>query len=161
MRKILISKIFILALMVLVTSCDGMEGIVMDLPASSPGELPPFVITKPTFEITGRPLQFRYAGITFDLLNQSTEILESITVSFQLFHPRTLDSPFIGSNKFIITRRDIVLPEEAKEIIISLDNFIHIAPTEPYIIDFFYVYEIHYVDGSVWQDHYGKFRVRD
>jgi len=154
------SGIIILALVALFVSCDVMAGIVMDLPPSSPGELPPFVITKPVVEIIGRSFHFRYAAVTFDFLNQAPEIVDRVIVSFMLYNPRTLENPFLGSNKFEITRREIVLPNEAKEIIISLDGFIHIAPTEPYLIDYFYIYEIHYVDGSVWQDKYGKFRVR-
>jgi len=161
MPRTLINATIIFIMAILFASCDGMGGIVMDLPPSSPGELPPFVITKPAFEISARPSQYRYAGIEFDFLNQSTEIVDRITVSFLLFNPRTNENPFIGSNKFIITKRDIVLPEEKQEIIVSLDRFIHIAPTEPYLIDFFYIYEIHYANGSVWQDHFGKFRVRD
>ena len=161
MRRWLISVIIILTIAALFTNCEGVTGIVMDLPPSPSGELPPFVITRPVFEVFERPYHFRYAGITFNFLNSGPEIAEKITVSFLLFDPRTQNSPFVGSNKFEITKWDHVFPNENREIIISLDQFIYIAPREPYLIDFFYIYEIHYVDGSVWQDKYGRYRVRD
>ena len=160
MRKTLTRVLIILTLMTLLAGCDGVAGIIMDMPPSAPGELAPFVVTKPVFEIIERSFQFKYAGITFNFLNQAEKVVDRITVSFLLFDPRTQENPFIGSNKFEITRRELVFPNENKEVIISLDKFIHIAPREPYLIDFFFIYEIHYVDGSVWQDKYGKFRVR-
>lgn len=160
MRKIQISGLIVLIVLFLFTSCDGMTGIIMDLPPTEPGVVPPFVITRPVFEIVERPYYFKYAGLTFKFYNQAEKIVEKITVSFLLFDQRTQDSPFIGSNKFEITKWDIVQPNENKEIIISLDQFIHIAPTEPYLVDFFYIYEIHYVDGDVWQDKYGTYGVR-
>ena len=161
MRKTQIRLTFFLVIIVLLSSCEDMAGIIIDVPPPVPGELAPFVITRPVFEIIERPSHFRFAGITFNFLNQAEIIAESITVSFLLFDPKTQESPFFGSNKFEITKRELVFPDENTEIIISLDNFIHIAPTTPYLIDFFYIYEIRYVDGNVWQDKYGKFRVRD
>ena len=156
-----ISKVIIAAIGLLFVACTDITGIIADIPPSTPDDLPPFVITKPVFEIYERPYYFKYAGIVFKFLNKSAVTVDKITVSFMLFDPKTNESPFIGTNKFEIGKWDIVLPNENKEIIISLDPFIYIAPTEPYIIDFFYIYEIHYVDNSVWQDKYGKYRVRD
>ena len=161
MWKQCISGLTIIAVLSLFASCEGMTGIIMDLPPSEPGEVPPFVITRPVFEIVERPYYFKYAGITFKFYNQAAKTVDKITVSFLLFDQRTQDSPFIGSNKFEIAKWDIVQPNENREIILSLDQFIHIAPTEPYLVDFFYIYEIHYADGSVWQDKYGKYGVRD
>ena len=160
MRKTIISGIFILIMTVSFTTCDGMTGIVADLPPSSSGELPPFVITRPMFEIIERPYFFKFAGLVFNFLNTGPKTVEKVTVSFLLFDPKTRDNPFIGSNKFEIAKWDIVFPGESREIIISLDQFIYIAPKEIYIIDHFFICEIYYTDGSVWQDKYGKFGVR-
>ena len=153
--------IAILPATILLTACAELEGIIVDIPPSTPSEMPPFIITKPVFEIRERPNYFKYAGIVFNLLNHSETIVEKVIVSFMLFDARTQNNPFIGSNNFVIGKWDMVLPNENKEIIISLDRFIYIAPTEPYLIDFFFVAEIQYVDGSTWSDKYGKFRVRD
>ena len=82
-----------------------------------------------------------------------------MTVSFTLFDAKTHGSPFIGSNIFAITKLDVVLPNQNREIIISLDQYIYVAPADPFLIDFFYISEIVYTDGSTWQDKYGKYRV--
>ena|GEM_PF-2350674 len=141
-------------------SCTELNGIIVDLPPSTPDEIPPFVITRPVFEISERPFHFNYSGVVFNLFNTGPEVIDTITVSFRVFDQRTQSSPFLGTNKFEITKLELIHPNESKEIIISLDRFIYIAPTEPYIIDFFYVSRIDYVDGKVWEDKYGKFRVR-
>ena len=141
-------------------SCADLGSIIVDMPPETPAEIPPFVITKPIFELNGRPFNFNYSGVVFNFFNTGEEIVDAITVSFRLFDQRTQNSPLIGTNKFEITKRELVLPEENKEIIISLDHFIYIAPTEAYLIDFFYVSRINYVDGHVWEDKYGKYRVR-
>jgi hypothetical protein len=120
---------------------------------------PPYVVTKPVCEIIERPGFFTYAGVTFNLLNTSEKNIDSITVSFMLFDAETQDSPFAGGNIFKIKKLDTVLINENKEIIISLDKYIYVAPSEPYIIDFFYIVEIQYADGSAWQDPNGIYRV--
>jgi hypothetical protein len=142
------------------TAYEGATDIIADMPPATPTEVPPFVITKPIFEISGRTNYFNYAGIVFKFLNHAEEHIDRITISFMLFDPKTQSNPFITANKFEITKWDFVLPKENKEIIISLDQYIYIAPAEPYIIDFFYISEIHYLNGSVWQDKNGKYRIR-
>ena len=144
----------------LLTACNGITGIIADIPPPTPANIPPFVITKPVFEIVERNNHFRYAGIVFKFLNHADDYIDKITVNFMLFDSKTNNSPFNGSNKFEITKLDFVSPDENKEIIISLDQYIYIAPTEPYIIDFFYVSEIHYIGGRIWQDKLGTYRVR-
>jgi len=130
-----------------------------ETPVIQPG-LPPFVISKPVVEIYERFNSFKYAGIVFKYLNNSERYVEKIKICFMLFDTKTQTSPFIGSNKFEITKYDFISPGENREISISLDQYIYIAPAEPYLIDFFYISEISYIDGAVWQDTYGKYRVR-
>ena len=141
-------------------SCSDLGGIIVDLPPSTQDEMPPFVITKPVFETNGRPLHYNYSAVVFNFLNTGTEVIGALTVSFRLFDQRTQNSPLIGTNKFEITKNELIHPDENREIVISLDRFLYIAPTEPYIIDFFYISKINYVDGNVWEDKYGKYRVR-
>jgi len=97
--------------------------------------------------------------MVFNFLNTAQKDVDRITVSFMLFDAVTQTSPFTGSNKFEITKLDHVSPGENIKVIISLDRFFYIAPKEPCIIDFFYISEIHYTDGSCWQDKYGIYRV--
>ena len=150
----------ILIAALLFLSCENPTWIIADAPPATPSEVPPFVITKPVVEITERINYFKCAGIVFKLLNNGKEPIHRIKVSFMLFDTNTQASPFFGSNMFEITKLDFVAAGENKEICISLDQFIYHAPTEPYLIDFFYIAEIHYIDGIIWQDTYGKYRVR-
>jgi len=145
---------------ILLMACDSPAWIIADLPPATPLEIPPFVLTKPVVETNERINNFTHAGIVFNYLNQAEEAVDSLTVSFMLFDTKIQGSPFIGSNRFEITKLDFVFPGENKEILISLDRFIYTAPMDPYIIDFFYISEIHFIDGTTWQDTYGKYRVR-
>jgi len=129
-------------------------------PVAGQQDIPPFVISRPVVEIKERLNGFKYAGIVFKFLNNTEMYVEKITICFMLFDTKTQTSPFLGSNKFEITKHDFLSPGENKEISISLDNYIYIAPTEPYLIDFFYIAEINYLDDIIWRDTYGKYRVR-
>jgi len=160
MRIWKINSAILIMIAVLLAACEGASNVIMDLPPATPEEAPPFVITRPVFEINSRLNYFNYAGLVFYFLNSSQENVDGITLSFMLFDAETQASPFFGSNKFEITKYVLVLPNENKEVIISLDSIIYIAPEKPYLIDFFYISEIHYTDGGVWQDKYGKYRVR-
>ena len=140
-------------------ACDGVTGIIGDMPPVS-REAPPFVITRPVMEISERINHYTYAGIAFRFLNNSDEHIDRITLSFMLFDAKTGGTPFIGNNRFEIAKWDMIFPGENKEVFISLDRYIYTAPTEPYLIDFFYVSEIHYTGGRIWEDKQGKYRVR-
>ena len=123
-------------------------------------DMPPYVITRPVFEISGQTYHFSYAGIVFNFLNTTEKTVNSITASFMLFDPKTNGNPFIGSNVFEITKTDLIPPNASSEIILSMDRYIYVAPQEPYIIDNFYISEIKYQDGSVWRDKYGLYGIR-
>jgi len=157
--KLVISVLLLLAVAIFM-ACESPTWIIADMPPATPSEIPPFVISKPILEINERINCFKYAGIVFKLLNNGEEHIEMIKICFMLFDANGQASPFIGSNKFEIIKYDFLAPGEDKEISVSLDRHIYIAPTEPYLIDFFYIAEIHYIDGTVWQDTYGKYRVR-
>ena len=121
-------------------------------------ESPPFVITRPVCEINERQGYYKYAGIWFNYLNTSSVAVDEVTVSFMLYDSKTSENPFIGSNRFAITKLDILPPNVNKEIYISLDQYIYIAPVNPYLVDFFYISKIHFTDGSSWEDKYGLFK---
>jgi hypothetical protein len=155
-----IKPVLLLLAVTLFMACESPTWIIADMPPATPSEIPPFVLTRPVVEINERINCFKYAGIVFKFLNNGKEHIEKITICFMLFDAKGKVSPFIGSNKFEITKYDFLAPGENKEISISLDRHIYVAPIEPYLIDFFYISEIHYIDGTIWQDTYGKYRVR-
>ena len=155
-----IKPVLLLLAVTIFMACESPTWIIADMSPTTPSEIPPFVLSKPVVEINERINCFQYAGIVFKLLNTGEEHIEKITICFMLFDAKSQVSPFIGSNKFEITKYDFLAPGENKEIGLSLDRHIYIAPTEPYLIDFFYIAEIHYIDGTIWQDTYGKYRMR-
>jgi len=140
--------LYVILISVILSSC-----------ADTISERPPYIITTPVCELQGNAFDFTYAGISFDFMNKSQKTIDSITSSFMLFDSTTLTNPFIGSNIFEITKLVLISPDEDREIILSLDKFIHVAPLQPYLIDFFYISKIHYTDGSVWEDKYGVYRI--
>jgi hypothetical protein len=74
-----------------------------------------------------------------------------------VYDAETKRSPFIGSNTIKVTHNGTVAPGEKILFITSLDPYTHIAPSKPYIIDFFYISRIEYSDGSAWEDKYGVY----
>ncbi|MCL2209670.1 MAG: hypothetical protein FWC19_05800 [Treponema sp.] len=122
-------------------------------------EPPPFIVTVPISILSNTSYDFMYAGISFYFFNKSEKSIDNITASFRLFDAKTQDNPFIGSNEFEITKLTSISPGENKEIVLSLDKFIHNAPSEPYEIDFFYILKIVYADGSIWEDKYGLYSI--
>ena len=151
-----IITITVLFSIIFLASCEYLEGEggIFSMP-----EAPPFVITKPVCETQERHGYYNYAGIVFKFMNTSNKIIDEITVSFMLYDSITRESPFIGSNKFTITKLDLLLPNDNKEIFISLDQYIYVAPQSPYLIDFFYISKIHFSDDSVWEDKYGVYKI--
>jgi len=123
-------------------------------------ESPPFTITELESKLADTLLDFTFAGISYSFLNKSEKDVSSITTSFMLFDAKTQSNPFIGSNIFEIKTLISISPRENMEIGISLDIFIYIAPSEPYLIDHFYISEIEYADGSIWRDKNGIYRIK-
>jgi len=148
----MIKTIKFICILVIIISLSSCEGFIP--------ESPPYIITTPVCELSGNSYDFTYAGISFSFMNKSRKTVDSVTAYFMLFDSRTQSNPFFGSNIFEITKLVLISPEENKRIVLSIDNFIHIAPTEPYLIDFFYISKIHYTDGSIWEDQYGTYSVR-
>jgi hypothetical protein len=124
-------------------------------------EIPPFVISKPVCELTDDFPNFTHAGISFFFLNQSDKDISNVTASFMLFDARTKTNPFVGTNLFEIQKYVSISPDENKQIVLSLDRVIYVAPIEPYLINNFYISGIEYADGSIWKDKYGVYITGD
>jgi hypothetical protein len=118
-------------------------------------EDPPYIITRPVCVAGEREDNYRFAGIEFYFLNTTGTDISEITVSFALFDARTKENPLTGSNKFSLTIRGAIMAHEKKEVIIPLDDYLYLAPPQPFIVDFFYIAKIVYADGSAWTDTYG------
>jgi hypothetical protein len=121
---------------------------------------PPFVIGKLLCVIGNKPGFFSAGGIEFDLLNKSKKEISYFTASFMVFDAVTEKTPFIGANLIKQSFSGSIKPGELKKLYISLDNYMYAVPSEPYLIDFFYLPEIRYTDGSSWSDTNGIYYTR-
>jgi hypothetical protein len=120
-------------------------------------DAPPYVVTSPVCVVGERTGYYQFIGIEFYFLNTSPKEISQITVSFRVFDAQTEKNPLVGSNLFELTLLGSIYADEKKEMIIPFDRDIYKAPSEPNLIDFFYVSEILYVDCSTWEDPYGTY----
>ncbi len=117
----------------------------------------PYAFTEPECKI-GRVVNIHeFAGIHFTFYNNSDKSIQNFKFTCLLFDSTGEQSPLVGSNIISARYLETIAPNSVKDIVFSLDPYITQIPTDPYIIDFFYVTKIEYNDGSVWEDPYGSF----
>ena len=120
----------------------------------------PYLLAHPQVKLGAEDEIQHFAGMNFSLFNDSEKIIERFTVSFMLYDSEG-KNPFVGSN-CIVSRCDChILPGAVENFTISLDSFISVVPEEPYLVDFLYIREIRYSDGSSWSDPYGMYCVKE
>jgi hypothetical protein len=147
LRTITYGPVLTLVLGALAVSCTPITKSNLDAP--------PYVINTPVCIVGERTGYYQFVGIEFYFLNTADKAISEITVSFRVFDAKTEKNPLVGSNLFELTLLGSIYADEKKEMVIPFDKYIYTAPAEPYIIDFFYVAEIRYIDGSTWTDEYG------
>ncbi|QTQ15744.1 hypothetical protein [Treponema parvum] len=116
----------------------------------------PYVIGDVSVECGESSGKYHFAGILFTFYNAGPKTVSEFTVSLRLYDDNG-ENPFIGANQIIAVNKEIIGARSVSDIAINLDDFISDVPEEPYRIDFLYVSEIKYSDGSVWQDKYGVY----
>jgi len=137
-----VKSLFFLVVVVSLTACADIGSV-------------PYAVTKAECRLGEIENLQRFAGIYFTFYNNTDKSVRSFTVSCLVFDSTGEGSPFIGSNVISSQSSGIIAPNSGQEINISLDKYINQVPIEPYIIDFFYIKKIEYMDGSVWTDPYG------
>ena len=137
------------ALAVFFCGCDALDP-----------EPPPYVVSKPVCCIEANEGYYRFAGIEFDFLNTSPKNVCRFTVACMVYDADTNEDPFIGSNTVQFTYEGDIPKNESRSLSISLDPYIYVAPEKPFLIDFFHVTRIEYVDGSSWEDETGIYYTR-
>ncbi len=145
-----VSKLFFVLVVLLLCACE----VFMAPPA------PPFVITKPVCVIGASEPNYQCGGIEFTLYNTSNKTISGIAMSCMVYDAETEKSPFIGSNIIKATFSGLILPDESRRLILSLDDHMHTIPEDPYLLDFFYISKVMYTDGSVWEDPNGIYSTR-
>lgn len=120
----------------------------------------PYVISNPRVEIGAFEDKYHFAGMHFSLFNDSQKNIDSFTFSFMLYDSDG-NNPFIGSNCIVSKCEWSQGSDSITDYVISLDSYVSQIPTDGFVIDYLYLREINYSDGTSWKDPYGMFCVRE
>ncbi|WP_191014119.1 hypothetical protein [Treponema zioleckii] len=120
----------------------------------------PYVIEKPHVVLGKVSGKHNFAGAYFNVFNDSQKRVDSLTFSFMVYD-KDGQNPFVGSNNIVSRCDDFIEASSAKEFCVNLDSYLSVVPDEPYLIDFLYLREIHYSDGSSWSDPFGMYASRE
>lgn len=121
---------------------------------------PPYVISRPVCVAGQCEGYYRFAGIDFDFRNTGKVAVAEMDVRCRVYDPVTKKNPFVGSNDVSFSYRGSIAQGATASLRISLDEYAHVAPAEPYLVDFFTVRRIEYADGSTWEDPAGVYYAR-
>lgn len=120
----------------------------------------PYVIDNPRVVLGENDDIHKFAGAYFSVYNDSDKNISEYTVSFLLYDEEG-NNPFIGSNCVVEKIAAEESPHDSREAVISLDSYLSVVPDEPYKIDFMYLREIKYSDGTTWSDPFGMYAVKE
>lgn len=120
----------------------------------------PYIIANPRVVLGENEGEHSFAGTYFNLFNDSSKTITDVTVSFLLYDGEG-ENPFIGSNCVVSKINCVIGASQQAELVVSLDSYISVVPSEPYKIDFMYLREIKYSDGSSWSDPFGMYAVKE
>ena len=120
----------------------------------------PYVIDNPHVEVGEKNSYHRYAGAYLTVFNDSEKTIQQYTVSFMLYDSDG-EIPFTGTNCVVAECTKEIAPKTEEEFVVSLDSFISVVPDEPYVIDYLYLREITYTDGTNWKDPFGMYALRE
>ncbi|MDY5124392.1 MAG: hypothetical protein SPE59_11425 [Treponema sp.] len=99
---------------------------------------------------------YELGGIYLKMYNKALKKISRFTVVFFLFDEEG-NSPLLGRNNVVLNITSDIESEKMFEHCVSLDQFLSEVPEEPYLVDFLYVSEIVYEDGSCWRDPFGMY----
>ena len=116
----------------------------------------PYLIADAHVEVGSRDGTHDLAGAYVAVRNETEKTMCAFTVSFQLYDADG-NNPFGGSNGVVAAQEAEIPPNTETVCVISLDSFLADLPDEPYMIDFLYLREIRYTDGSRWSDPFGMY----
>ena len=120
----------------------------------------PYEISNPHVEIGDCKEKHKFAGMYFSLFNESNKTIDTFTISFMLYDSDG-NNPFVGSNCIVSKIVCEISPNGFCDFVIDLDSYISIVPTEPYLVDYIYIREIKYTDGTKLKDPYGMYCIRE
>lgn len=155
----------VLLLLSLVSCGGGGGGGSSPISQNSTAGHTPFVISIPecrTGSVTGA---YSSCGVHFSYTNTSTKTVARIKISCMVYSDKNGTNPFAGSNNILADFpengvTDNIVPGDSRNFILNLDPYIYCTPSEPYLIDYFFVKKITFTDGSIWEDPFGTYSVR-
>ena len=103
---------------------------------------------------------FCFAPCFPDTVFDSGKDIESFSISFMIYDSDG-NNPFISSNCIVSKCEWKVGAGEIIDFVVDLDHYISVVPAEPYKVDYLYVREIRYADGSSWKDPFGMFCTKE
>lgn len=111
------------------------------------------------YQISGKMVidssgNYESAGLEFRFFNKSEKNVKDFTIVFFLFDDDG-NPPLSGKNNIVIKINEFVDRMDYLESTVSIDKYLTLIPNEPYSVDFLYVSQINYEDGSQWNDPFG------
>ena len=164
MKKNVFFRVLLLAALSVIVSCSGGGGgggggISAAIPVVTGNAETPFIISKPQCNLGNLPPHYTHCGVHFTITNKSQKTMNSLSVSCMVYADMDGNNPFIGNNNVHADFPESIAPGQTKTLILNLDPYITVIPTEPFIIDFFFVKTINFSDGSVYTDYNGTHAV--
>ena len=137
-----IRSIILAAFLLLFTACK-----LFDL------ESVPYIISG-DFVMEENSSDYEICGVDFFLINKTEKEIKKIKLVFFLFDQD--GEPAYECQSRISLDIDIsVMGKEKKSFCLCLDNFLNSIPENYLFVDYLYLAEIEYEDGSVWEDPFG------
>lgn len=113
----------------------------------------PYVING-TFVSESNIAEYEICGVDIYFLNKSDKVVNSFTVVFFLFDEEGEPVNTTKSN-LVFRINESVESKESINLCLSLDQYMNYYPEEDYFIDYLYVSNISYTDGTEWSDPLG------
>lgn len=138
-------SVFVILVITVICSC-----------ASITGSNCPYVIDNPHIELGKKKNVCNFAGAYFTFCNTSEKTVKDFSVSFLVFDEDG-ESPMVGSNRIESEHTIKVESNQCVDVSVGLDKYFQTISESNYVIDYFYVKKINYMDGSFWSDMFGSY----
>ena len=115
----------------------------------------PYAISRPEYKSGENRNICKMGGIYFDFLNKKSVQVERIKVCFTAISETS--NTFTSKNTIEHEIEVKIGSGKMKHLCIPLDDYIFASPPDDLVVAPFYVSEIYFSDGSVWQDRFGTY----
>lgn len=119
----------------------------------------PYIITKPECHLGSLSPHYTACGVHFSVTNKTRKTMKKLSISCMVYSDMNGSNPFMGNNNIHADFTENIAPGETKILILNLDPYLSVVPSEPFIIDFFFIKRIEFTDGSVYTDYNGTHAV--